>query len=145
MVSTSQCSQSNGHVERFNQTLKHILHHMIRKEWKRRTWTNIIYYDICYIIRLWSYREVLNSATIISPFQLLYNRVLEDSLSVQKSSWRIENKGAQLCTMPIHKYLNKLSGCLEKAANEARLSTEMQQGKISYHYNLRSKKKKSFR
>lgn len=58
-----------------------------------------------------------------------------------KPSWVGENKGAQIDTMPIHEYINKFRGCLERTANKAKIPSEGQQGKITYHYNLRSKEK----
>lgn len=38
--------------------------------------------------------------------------------------------------MPIHEYLNKLKGHLERAANEAKLLFNVQQGRMAYQYNL---------
>lgn len=39
-----------------------------------------------------------------------------------------ENKGAQLDTKPIHEYLNKLRGRLERTSNQAKIPSEVQQG-----------------
>ena len=54
---------SNGLVERFNGSLKNMLHHAVRNHGKN--WDQII------PLLLWAIREVPNETTGISPFQLI--------------------------------------------------------------------------
>lgn len=111
-----------------------MLHHTIREEGKQ-----------CHEqipILLCAYREFPSFTVRVAPFQLLYGRTQEVSLSVFKSSWSEENKGIQLETMPIYGYLLKLKEDFERATNEATLSSEVQHGRMAYHYNLRSKEEK---
>ncbi|GBN96522.1 hypothetical protein AVEN_249869-1 [Araneus ventricosus] len=65
-LSTPLHPESNGLVERFNQTLKKMLHHVILED--PRSWHTKIPFV------LWAYREVPNSTTGVAPFQLLYGR-----------------------------------------------------------------------
>lgn len=109
-----------------------MLHHTIREEGKQ--WHEQIPILLC------AYREFHSFTTRVASCQLLYGRAPEVSLSVFKSSWSGENKEIQLDTMPIYEYLLKLKEHFERATNVATLSFEVKQGRMAYHYNLRSKK-----
>ncbi|GBM64957.1 hypothetical protein AVEN_66142-1 [Araneus ventricosus] len=82
----------NGLVERFNQTLKKMLHHVILEE--PRSWHTKIPFV------LWAYREVPNSTTGVAPLQLLYGRKPE-ALSILKNTWMAGQEGLQLGTTPV--------------------------------------------
>ncbi|GFT23645.1 uncharacterized protein K02A2.6 [Trichonephila clavipes] len=77
--STPGYPQSNGLVERFNRTLKNILHNVVRDEGRGR------HLQIPHV--LWAYREIPHSTTGVSPFQLLYVRQSQGPLSILKSTW----------------------------------------------------------
>lgn len=81
----------------------------------------------------WACRKDPNSTTRIAPFQLLYGGAPKCSLSILKSSWEGEEMGEQLDTIPINEYLNKFMEFLKRAKNEAKLSSEVLQGKMTYH------------
>ncbi|GBM25387.1 Pro-Pol polyprotein [Araneus ventricosus] len=89
--STPLHPESNGLVERFNQTLKKMLHHVILEE--TRSWHTKIPFV------LWAYREVPNSTTGVAPFQLLYGRKPEGPLSILKNTWMAGPEGLQLVTL----------------------------------------------
>ncbi|XP_055931869.1 uncharacterized protein LOC129962156 [Argiope bruennichi] len=123
--STPLHPESNGLVERFNQTLKHMLHHVILEE----------------PFILWAYREVPNSTTGVAPFQLLYGRKPEGPLSILRNTWVADKEGLQLDTTPVPLYMEKLKKQLEDAAEKAKLISTVQQERMARYYNLRSTKK----
>ncbi|GFX92079.1 pro-Pol polyprotein [Trichonephila clavipes] len=61
--STPYHPEGNGLIERWNQTLKNMLHHIIREE--GRSWHRHISF------LLWAYREVPNATTGTPPFLLM--------------------------------------------------------------------------
>ncbi|GFS78183.1 retrovirus-related Pol polyprotein from transposon opus [Trichonephila clavipes] len=87
---------------------------------------------------VWAYREIPLSTTGVSPFQLLYGRQPQGPLSVLKSTWTVKHYNLQLCTTPVSKYLEDLKCKLEKAAEQAKLVSTVQQEKMAYYHNLRS-------
>jgi transposase InsO family protein len=132
--STPMYPQSNGLVERFNRTLKGMLHHVIRNE--GRKWHLQIPYA------LWAYREIPNTTTGVAPFQLLYGRSPEGPLSILKNAWTGDNSGVQICTKTVPQYLKDLKVRLERAAEQAQLTAQVQQERMAHYYNLRSSCKK---
>ncbi|GFY05494.1 transposon Ty3-I Gag-Pol polyprotein [Trichonephila clavipes] len=70
---------SNGLVERWNKVLKDMIHHVIRED--PRSWDRQLPF------LLFSYREVPNTTTGVSPFRLLYGREARGPLAILKSSW----------------------------------------------------------
>ncbi|GFV31194.1 retrovirus-related Pol polyprotein from transposon 17.6 [Trichonephila clavipes] len=72
-------SEGNGLIERWNHTLKNMLHHIIREE--GRSWHRHIPF------LLWAYREVPNATTGTPPFLLMYGRDPKGLLSILKSIW----------------------------------------------------------
>ncbi|GFT69755.1 retrovirus-related Pol polyprotein from transposon 412 [Trichonephila clavipes] len=128
--STRGYPQSNGLVERFNRTFKNMLHNVVRDE--GRGW----HLQIPYV--LWAYREIPHSTTGVSPFQLLYGRQPQGPLSILKSTWTGKHNNLQFCTTPVSKYLEDLKCKLEKAAEQAKLVSTVQQEKMAYYRNLRS-------
>jgi transposase InsO family protein len=132
--STPIYPESNGLVERFNRTLKGMLHHIVRTE--GRNWHSLIPYA------LWAYREIPNATTGVSPFQLLYGRLPKGPLHILQSTWTGGGAGAQFCTKPIPKYLEELKINLEKAAQQAKLTAVIQQERMAGSYNRRSSERK---
>ncbi|KAK3787555.1 hypothetical protein RRG08_042097 [Elysia crispata] len=65
-LSTPYHAQSNGMVERFNGTLKKMLHKLTAD--KPHTWTKLI------PAVLFAFREIPNSTTRYRPFTLMYGR-----------------------------------------------------------------------
>ncbi|GFV33280.1 retrovirus-related Pol polyprotein from transposon opus [Trichonephila clavipes] len=107
-----------------------MLHNVVRDE--GRGW----HLQIPYV--LWAYREILHSTTGVSPFQLLYGRQPQGPLSILKPTWTGKHNNLQLCTIPVSKYLEDLKCKLEKAAEQAKLVSTVQQEKMAYYHNLRS-------
>ncbi len=71
--------QTDGLVERFNQTLKSMLRKTARSEGK--DWDRLIPYV------LFAYREVPQASTGFSPFELLYGRTVRGPLDVLRETW----------------------------------------------------------
>ena len=71
--------QTDGLVERFNQTLKTMLRKVATKE--VRDWDKLIPYI------LFAYREVPQASTGFLPFELLYGRNVRGPLDVLRESW----------------------------------------------------------
>ena len=71
--------QTDGLVERFNQTLKSMLRKSVDKEGKN--WDKMIPY------LLFAYREVPQSSTGFSPFELLYGREVRGPLDILWETW----------------------------------------------------------
>ena len=71
--------QSDGVVERFNQTLKQMLRRTANEEGK--DWDRLLPYV------LFAYREVPQESTGFSPFELLYGREVRGPLDVLKEGW----------------------------------------------------------
>ena len=71
--------QTDGLVERFNQTLKQMLRRLIDSE--GHEWHKLLPYV------LFAYREVPQASTGFSPFELLYGRDVRGPLDVLKEGW----------------------------------------------------------
>ncbi|GFW12764.1 retrovirus-related Pol polyprotein from transposon opus [Trichonephila clavipes] len=70
--------------------------------------------------------------------KLLYGRQPQGPLSILKYTWTIKHNNLQLCTTPVSKYLEDLKCKLEKAAEQAKLVSTVQQEKMACYHNLRS-------
>ena len=71
--------QTDGLVERFNQTLKEMLRKTASEEGK--DWDKLLPYV------LFAYREVPQESTGFSPFELVYGREVRGPLDVLKETW----------------------------------------------------------
>ncbi len=78
--------QTDGLVERFNQTLKAMLRRATKQEGK--DWDKLIPY------LLFAYREVPQASTGFSPFELVYGRHARGPLDILRESW-IAEKGSK--------------------------------------------------
>ena len=76
--------QTDGLVERFNQTLKLMLRKVMVKEGK--DWDKLLPY------LLFAYREVPQASTGFSPFELLYGHQVRGPLDVLSESWQSSQK-----------------------------------------------------
>ncbi|GFV14604.1 hypothetical protein TNCV_4004751 [Trichonephila clavipes] len=118
--STPYHPEGNGLTERCNQTLKNMLHHIIREEGRSR------HGHIPFL--LWAYREVPNATTGTPPFLLMYGRDPKGPLSILKSIWTgntllpLNMKGS------VESYLKKLKEKLEVATHKAKLTKDVKQG-----------------
>ena len=79
--------QTDGLVERFNQTLKSMLRKAATKE--GRDWDKMIPF------LLFAYREVPQSSTGFSPFELLDGKPVRGPLDVLRESWEANTKSKE--------------------------------------------------
>ena len=79
--------QTDGVVERFNQTLKSMLRKYATEA--GRDWDRLIPYV------LFAYREVPQSSTGFSPFELLYGRPVRGPLDVLRESWEAHQRSTE--------------------------------------------------
>ena len=79
--------QTDGLVECFNKTLKSVLRKLVNKE--GHDWDRLLPYV------LFAYREVPQSTTGFSPFELLYGREVRGPLDVLKEEWEAEKHSDQ--------------------------------------------------
>ncbi|GFT20794.1 retrovirus-related Pol polyprotein from transposon 17.6 [Trichonephila clavipes] len=121
--STPYHPEGNGLIERWNQTLKNMLHYIIREE--GRSWHSHIPF------LLWAYREVPNATTDTLPFLLMYARDPKGPLLPLNMKGSVES------------YLKKLREKLEVATHKAKLTSDVQQGSYTNYYN-RQKKHREF-
>ena len=76
--------QTDGLVERFNQTLKNMLQKVVAKEGK--DWEKLLPY------LLFAYREVPQASTGFSPFELLYGRAIRGPIDVIRETWEADER-----------------------------------------------------
>ena len=84
--------QTDGLVERFNQTLKHMLKRVMEED--GRNWDQLLPY------LMFSIREVPQASTGFSPFELLYGRRPRGLLDLAKEAW--ENQPSPHRTLVEH-------------------------------------------
>ena len=79
--------QTDGLVERFNKTLKAMLRRLIKEE--GRDWDKLVPYV------LFAYREIPQTSTGFSPFELLYGREVRGPLDVLKEEWEAKEQSKE--------------------------------------------------
>ncbi len=97
--------QTDGLVERFNQTLKSMLRKAVSSEGK--DWDEWIPY------LLFAYREVPQASTGFSPFELLYGRNVWGPLDILKESWEASKKSSESVISYVLSTQEKLKGMAE--------------------------------
>ena len=78
--STPYHPEGNSLVERWNASLKQMIHHLVLSD-SPRDWDKKLEF------LLWAYREVPNETTGMSPYQLVYGRLGRGPLAILKDSW----------------------------------------------------------
>ena len=105
--------QTDGLVERFNQTLKAMLRKTVTEEGK--DWDKLLPYV------LFAYREVPQVSTGFSPFELLYGREVRGPLDVLRESWEADEKSNESVVSHILSIRERMARMMEMAReNEAR-------------------------
>ena len=125
---------ANGSVERYNQTFKNMLHHIIQagiKDWAKQ---------IPFI--LWAYREIPNSTTGLSPFHLVYGKPARGPINILKEVWTGDQALPVCLNKSATEYLEDVKKRIATAADIATQHAEAAQQRYVLNYNLRSKDKK---
>ncbi|KAL0156516.1 hypothetical protein M9458_047762, partial [Cirrhinus mrigala] len=122
--------QTDGLVERFNQTLKTMLRKFVAdtgRDWDK--WLPFL---------LFAYREVPQASTGFSPFELLYGRHVQGPLDMLKRSWEPTTKPSE---RSIVSYILEMRERLNKYREEATVNLQQAQRaqKLWYDKNCRQR------
>ena len=101
--------QTDGLVERFNQTLKAMLRKAATKEGK--DWDTLLPY------LLFAYREVPQASTGFSPFELIYGHQVRGPLDILRETWESSPKSSESIVshvLSIHDKLDKLRSLVQE-------------------------------
>ena len=126
--------EGNSVIERFNATLKKLLHHVINGK-KPKDWHNQLHFLLA------SYREVPHRITGISPYQMVYGRVCRGPMAVIRDIWIKEKEQTSEKQVDMDEYLKKLQDDLQLAADLANDNCEKNQKKYIDHYNVTARNK----
>ena len=132
--STPYHPEGNSLVERFNQSLKRMLHHILNSD-SPRDWDRKLPY------LLWAYREIPNATTGLSPYQLVYGRLGRGPLSILRDTWSDDQAEIPIVNGTILEYLDKLKADLEVGLDLAEENAGKAQNAYAHQYNTRSKDK----
>ena len=125
--------EAAGIVERWNQTFKKMIHHVIVEN--PRQWHKIIPFTV------WALREVPNSTTGVAPYMLVYGKIPRGPLTILKESWNKEiNLPPKIGIQPA-KYLKNLREDMEKALAIADSCAKDKQAQYAFQYNKKAKHK----
>ena len=121
--------QTDGLVERFNQTLKAMLRKAAADDGK--DWDKLVPY------LLFAYREVPQTSTGFSPFELLYSRPVRGPLDILKESWEASKRSSESIISYVLSIQEKLAK-MSKLARENLTKAQAQQ-KRWYDQNARER------
>ena len=114
--------QTDGLVERFNQTLKSMLQKAATKEGRDR--------DKMIPFLLFAYREVprevSQSSTGFSPFELLYGKLVRGPLDVLRESWDVSTKTKESVVSCVLSIRDKLDTMYSLVADNLREAKKIQ-------------------
>lgn len=122
--------ETDGLVERFNQTLKQMLRKVVSdtgRDWDK--WLPFV---------LFAYREVPQASTGFSPFELLYGWPVQGPLDLLKKEWE-ETKTA--APEGILSYVLQMRDRLEKYREEAKVNLERAQQDQKRWYDKRARQR----
>ena len=121
--------QTDGLVERFNQTLKAMLRRMVNKEGK--DWDRLLPF------LLFAYREVPQASTGFSPFELLFGRKIRGPLDVIKERWEADHKSSESVVSYILSIQDRIASMADLVGENMQKAQETQ--KRWYDRNAREK------
>ena len=114
--------QTDGLVERFNQTLKAMLRKAATSEGK--DWDKMLPY------LLFAYREVPQASTGFSPFELLYGRAVNGPLDVLRQAWEVSKKSDEIVVSHVLSMRDKMMKMTELVKEN--LSNAQEKQKLWY-------------
>ena len=120
--------QTDGLVERFNQTLKQMLKKVLMTD--RRSWDKLL------PLVLFAYHEVPQEATGFSPFELIYSRDVKGLLDILKEEWiPTEDTNEDVATYVTHERMKNAQQLVQE-----HLKQDQQQQKTWYDHKPRDMK-----
>ena len=132
LTTTPYHPMCNGLVEKFNGTLKTMLKRMCSEQ--PRMWHRYIN------PLLFAYREVPQSSTGFSPFELLYARNVRGPMKILRELWTKETPETEVKNS--YQYVFDLREKLEETLQLAQSELEKAQGKYKHHYDKKARKRK---
>ena len=121
--------QTDGLVERFNQTLKGMLSKAATTDGK--DWGKLIPY------LLFAYREVPQSSTGFSPFELVYGRAVRGPLDILRESWEASHRSNESVVSHVLMMREKLAQMSELV--QENMKTARQKQKAWYDRNAQER------
>ena len=116
-TSSAYHPEGNAIVERFNQSLKRMLHHVMASD-EPKNWDKQLPF------LLWSYRELPNDTNGVSPHMMVYGQTPKGPLSVLKDRWSGSKALVDKVPVKVQEYLEilkkDLSLCHEVAKDHAK-------------------------
>ena len=125
--------QTDGLVERFNQTWKAMLRRTVDQEGK--DWDRLIPF------LLFAYREVPQVSTGYSPFELLYGRMVRGPLDVVKEAWESEQAEQSGVEESVVSYVLSIQEKLNQMAGLVRANMEKAQATQKHWYDRKSRER----
>uniref|UniRef100_A0A3B3Q5E6 Integrase catalytic domain-containing protein n=1 Tax=Paramormyrops kingsleyae TaxID=1676925 RepID=A0A3B3Q5E6_9TELE len=120
--------QTDGLVERYNQTLKSMLKKFVAedgKDWDR--WLPYL---------MFSYREVPQASTGYSPFELLYGRQVRGPLDVLRDAWE---QASEPQPVPVLQYVLQMRKKMEQMAKLVHVNMEKAQVRQKHGFDKKAK------
>ena len=121
--------QTDGLVERFNQTLKSMLRKTALEEGK--DWDKLIPYV------LFAYREVPQTSNGFSPFELVYGRAVRGPLDIVREQWEAAVKSDENVISHVLGIREKIARMTELVHENLSIAQEAQ--KVWYDRNARTR------
>ena len=115
--------QTDGVVEQFNKTLKSMLRKLVEGEGKK--------WDMYLPYLLFAYREVPQSSTGFSPFELLYGREVRGPLDVLRETWVAGEKNKE----SVVSHVLEMRERLKEMAQIVRENVEKEQSRQKFWYD----------
>eukprot|EP00731_Ephydatia_muelleri_P035196 Em0104g2a len=128
--------QTDGLVERFNQTLKAMLRRMVNKEGK--DWDRLLPF------LLFAYREVPQASTGFSPFELLFGRKVRGPLDVIKERWEADHKSSESVVSYILSIQDRIASMADLllAQWQGPYTVEKRVSDVTYQVDMSNKRKR---
>ena len=123
--------QTDGLVERYNQTLKSMLRRVLMSDKDRRSWDKLL------PLVMFAYREVPQASTGFSPFELVYGRDVRGPLDLLREEWTL--KHGQETIEDVATYLTRLHERMQLAFEEVRKHMDQSQRRQKKWYDAKAR------
>ena len=131
--STPLHPEGNSLVERTNQNIKKILHHVCKDHPKQ--WHKVL------PLVLWCIREARSEVLGVSPFMMLLGRTQTNPLKLVKESWTGENQIPSTIGKSVSEYLSELQTKLKEIHDSAESHATVEQQRYVNQYNRKARHK----
>jgi len=133
-TSSAYHPQGNAIVERFNQSLKRMLHHVMSSD-EPKNWDRQLPF------LLWSYRELPNDTTGVSPHMMVYGQTPKGPLSILKDKWSGSTPAYDKTPGKVQEYLEMLKKDLSLCHEVAKDHAQETEESYRHQYNKCAKEK----